>query len=208
MNHGDARIIGQTSKVAMCSMLDTAKIPMHDAIGFCPLIRLSCHKTFADRIERCDKMKRRNRKRRILKWMAVGLCALLVAGWIVNAYRNVAWGSSRWTLGVGGGRLIFGRLSFDDSSNLPLGWNAWRSDGQFEWWPEFQFDGRFNFVNIPIWMLLLATALATLWLWRHNHSAKLGCVNCGYNLTGNVSGVCPECGTNTDAHLKDRSADR
>jgi hypothetical protein len=21
------------------------------------------------------------------------------------------------------------------------------------------------------------------------------CINCGYNLTGNVSGVCPECGT-------------
>ncbi len=30
-------------------------------------------------------------------------------------------------------------------------------------------------------------------MWRRNTDAK-HCVQCGYNLTGNVSGICPECG--------------
>lgn len=31
---------------------------------------------------------------------------------------------------------------------------------------------------------------------RRRHRCRVGhCVKCGYNLTGNISGVCPECGT-------------
>jgi hypothetical protein len=30
--------------------------------------------------------------------------------------------------------------------------------------------------------------------WRRGQPGRLRCVTCGYNLTGNVSGVCPECG--------------
>ena len=34
---------------------------------------------------------------------------------------------------------------------------------------------------------------------RRYHRRKRGlCVRCGYNLTGNVSGVCPECGTRVE----------
>ena len=47
---------------------------------------------------------------------------------------------------------------------------------------------------------LLVTALATFILWgmeriRANQRRRRGhCRKCGYDLTGNVSGVCPECG--------------
>jgi predicted Zn-ribbon and HTH transcriptional regulator len=30
------------------------------------------------------------------------------------------------------------------------------------------------------------------------------CRNCGYNLTGNVSGICPECGTAVAARKQSR----
>ena len=30
---------------------------------------------------------------------------------------------------------------------------------------------------------------------KYTHGSVQSCANCGYNLTGNVSGVCPECGT-------------
>ncbi|MBN1511055.1 MAG: hypothetical protein JXB13_03495 [Phycisphaerae bacterium] len=39
--------------------------------------------------------------------------------------------------------------------------------------------------------------------WKRGH-----CVNCGYNLTGNVSGVCPECGTPIAREARSVSADR
>lgn len=30
---------------------------------------------------------------------------------------------------------------------------------------------------------------------RHKRTASNQCIDCGYDLTGNTSGVCPECGT-------------
>ena len=46
----------------------------------------------------------------------------------------------------------------------------------------------------------VVTLALYLWLYRRRirlgqHAAHGLCVHCGYNLTGNVSGVCPECGT-------------
>jgi hypothetical protein len=41
---------------------------------------------------------------------------------------------------------------------------------------------------------------------RRRRQRKGLCVRCGYNLTGNVSGVCPECGT--EAGKETASSDR
>jgi len=41
-----------------------------------------------------------------------------------------------------------------------------------------------------------AMALRGFWDARHRHPSGY-CSNCGYNLTGNTSGICPECGTPT-----------
>ena len=52
-------------------------------------------------------------------------------------------------------------------------------------------------VVVPLWIPLLLVAVPTgvLW-WRDRRRIPPGhCRQCGYNLTGNISGVCPECGT-------------
>jgi hypothetical protein len=52
-------------------------------------------------------------------------------------------------------------------------------------------------VVVEIWALFLLCAIPTalLW-WRERRLRRAGvCLECGYNLTGNVSGICPECGT-------------
>ena len=47
-------------------------------------------------------------------------------------------------------------------------------------------------------LLLAAFALEEWYFGRAPRRRRLGlCPNCGYNLTGNVSGICPECGTPT-----------
>lgn len=51
----------------------------------------------------------------------------------------------------------------------------------------------------PTWLVLLISLLSTtLWLLLVSRSQREpplgGCPGCGYNLTGNTSGVCPECG--------------
>ncbi len=52
---------------------------------------------------------------------------------------------------------------------------------------------------LPIWAPLLVIAVPTAMLfWRDRRRIAPGhCRKCDYNLRGNVSGVCPECGTPT-----------
>ncbi len=55
--------------------------------------------------------------------------------------------------------------------------------------------GYWRGVKLPIWIPLLGIAIPTAWLWwRDRRFPSDHCQNCGYNLTGNVSGRCPECG--------------
>jgi rubrerythrin len=46
--------------------------------------------------------------------------------------------------------------------------------------------------------------LPLIWIIRRlRQRPKVGCCTaCGYNLTGNTSGVCPECGTPSTAGVK------
>lgn len=61
-------------------------------------------------------------------------------------------------------------------------------------------------VAVPHWFVaVLSAALPGRWLWVWGRSRRrmlrqgLGlCARCGYNLTGNVSGTCSECGEPTD----------
>jgi len=53
---------------------------------------------------------------------------------------------------------------------------------------------------LPHWLICCGfVAVPAYWYWRprrKKHAEAVGqCLACGYNLTGNASGVCPECGT-------------
>ncbi|MCH7725448.1 MAG: hypothetical protein IH991_03040 [Planctomycetes bacterium] len=48
----------------------------------------------------------------------------------------------------------------------------------------------------PIWLLVVAVGFPTAFLWWRDRRPKAGfCKVCKYDLTCNVSGTCPECGT-------------
>ena len=70
-------------------------------------------------------------------------------------------------------------------------------------------------VVIPFWFALALTAiLPVIWIrrWsRHRRAEDDGmphCAKCDYNLTGNVSGICPECGTLIQSQAKQEEMDR
>lgn len=55
---------------------------------------------------------------------------------------------------------------------------------------------------LPLWMVALAVGGVTVIIaWRPLARSKGLCPICRYNLSGNVSGVCPECGTPVDPEL-------
>ncbi|HVP13633.1 MAG TPA: hypothetical protein VMV94_20835 [Phycisphaerae bacterium] len=51
-------------------------------------------------------------------------------------------------------------------------------------------------LRFPVWIFVLLAIFAVSWAaWRKHRRIPPGhCLKCSYNLTGNVSGICPECG--------------
>ena len=67
-------------------------------------------------------------------------------------------------------------------------------------------------LTVPYWFLCaIAAVLPAIWLrryWRDRRVPSDGmprCAKCEYNLTGNVSGICPECGTAIPAEVAGKS---
>ena len=55
-------------------------------------------------------------------------------------------------------------------------------------------------VRFPTWAPTTVVGAALVWMGvsryrRRRRRTQCHCVSCGYNLTGNISGKCPECGT-------------
>jgi hypothetical protein len=48
---------------------------------------------------------------------------------------------------------------------------------------------------LPLWPAIMLFAIPAVWLWIIGRRGPPGaCRKCGYDMTGNTSGVCPECG--------------
>jgi hypothetical protein len=78
-------------------------------------------------------------------------------------------------------------------------WSVWpipsRTYGFQSWqWRWDSWERRFV---IPFWLLLFAGVSTTALSWGLSRRGRRRghCIECGYCLTGNSSGVCPECGT-------------
>ncbi|GMU84537.1 MAG: hypothetical protein AMXMBFR47_44060 [Planctomycetota bacterium] len=119
-----------------------------------------------------------------------------------------------WVVGVGGGSLV---VMWRGYSPVPGAETAWWPSlvvGNFEQgqsaavtWSAyglrpryFRLAGSNGFVTVPLWMFFVAFAVmaGALW-WSHLRRPGAGaCKHCGYDLTGNVSGRCPECGVGVE----------
>jgi hypothetical protein len=152
-------------------------------------------------------MTRPGRKGRILKWAGLAtslLIALLFAGSIL--FEVSYYPANRdWGLWLGGGWLLVNTWPRGEGDNSPfhnaVGWEYERRT--IEYFSEWRIRKASGFAGqclvIPLWPILLSICVltATLW-WLDRRRIPPGhCRRCGYNLTGNVSGVCPECGETT-----------
>ena len=156
-------------------------------------------------------MRRRRRIRRVLKWAGVAALAVIIAANIFSAWWEIDWISpyhDRWI------SCANGTVSAEFMAGAPRGevffildttpgWAFERtSKARMTWRPSFQ-KVRASFrpvevwtIVVPLWMpfLILAAPTGLLW-WLDRPPPRGHCQQCGYDLTGNVSGRCPECGT-------------
>ena len=115
-------------------------------------------------------------------------------------------------LAIEAGGLTYGKahlllpLRRDFNENVS-GVSIVRTEGPWQWRSYYKpharlwFGQRFLWIQppvivfVPCWIPFLFLALPTAMLfWRDRRFRPGHCKNCGYDLTGNVSGVCPECG--------------
>ena len=132
-------------------------------------------------------------------WTGLAVCVLLLSVDVASIWWYVSW--NRRELGrdwiVGGGQIQMLWTPRSRTSYGP-GWAVGRlANPGIEWWPEIWTDFLpATLVAIPLWIPLVAVAIPTGFLWRRERKRPRPghCRSCRYNLTGNVSGVCPECG--------------
>jgi predicted Zn-ribbon and HTH transcriptional regulator len=156
-------------------------------------------------------MRRRPQLRRVLKWSGTALGLSVLVAFAVSDGRPI-WLSGSDDPNVSkslvfclrNGSVSVGKweqMSAQEYANSTL--DDFLDVRNLGWWPSpYQLGAgrwRCRLVAVPFWIPALAvvTSIAVLWYpdlrtWLHHPPGH--CKACGYDLTGNESGACPECG--------------
>lgn len=159
----------------------------------------------------CRHMRTNSRRIRFGRRAILLMMSLLVAAWIVSLFERVCVTHSSGEVFINLGRVVIWQYSFDAYGPDGLRCSAGRSSLSFI--PSAYTLGlclpQINFymprsvtITIPFWFLLLLTSLPIPLLWRRTARLPGHCRKCGYDLTGNESGRCPECGTRSPIELQ------
>ncbi len=153
--------------------------------------------------------KLRQRLRGTCKWGGVALCVLLCALWLMTGwwtwivYRHPA-DEVGMILYVNYGGLALRRTSSPYSPKFfgqAEGITSDRHGLRWTWNVYGEWDSLNDWnVRIPFWVPFLLIALPTGYLFWSDHRRRMRagcCEKCGYDLTGNTTGRCPECGMMT-----------
>ena len=129
---------------------------------------------------------------RIGKWKGLVACVVLLLGWVISLVCVTGYWGHRNRVMVISGMISVQRGGVPSNAF----WFAYRDLNGPSWLPTVSRGlGNGTSVGLPIWIPFLLIALPTAYLfWRDRRPPRGHCRECGYNLTGNVSGVCPECG--------------
>jgi len=131
---------------------------------------------------------------RVLRLVGVCFCWVCVAAVIVSFVFPFAYIGMTGGAGLSAGHVCIALGQFAG----PYGFRALPLLQADDWWDVYQttihLGSRVSCKSLWLFLLgaILITGSATLVLrfWREPGR----CRRCGYDLTGNVSGVCPECG--------------
>jgi hypothetical protein len=132
------------------------------------------------------------------QWLGLVACLGAIAAWYSGANRWGLYCDGRRVFMVSptGFSVITGRGRHE--STIPPGWHI--GESRVSWFfRQHMYVARAGRTDIflPAWLVLSIVAVPTGLAWildRRRRVPPGGCTNCGYDLTGNVSGRCPECG--------------
>ena len=154
-----------------------------------------------------------SRARRIAKWIGLVVCVVFAVAWVVSFAVMFGYHSDRpgrsTIIGVLSGSLLLVTVISDSlDQEASEGWSVGSAPPIDILWlpgmdsrPPLMGSGGTATMNtsvLPLWIPALLTAIPTFILWRRDRRHPPGhCKKCGYDLTGNMSGACSECGRAT-----------
>jgi len=169
--------------------------------------------------EQCKDVRERSPRRGVAVVFII-LALAVLAAWRASFYWRIAaelvpYEGCRWYLDLLSGDCNISYLRFETDTPAPaelaILYYPMRIDPDVDysslfWVTTSDDDGRLDSLSmsVPLWavsvILLLQPVLVGYRLAVRKHRARTGkCVGCGYDLRGNVSKRCPECGrTYTD----------
>lgn len=130
----------------------------------------------------------RPRRRRWLLWLWLAACCVPLAAYYPHAGYVCKW--PLLLIGTDFGGLILSTL--DQKTPYFVAYKR----GPVYLLPIVHISERFVF--LPVWLISACCISSGLLFRRLTRPRRSACARCGYDLTGNVSGICPECGRATD----------
>ena len=136
---------------------------------------------------------------RFLKWAGLAVCGLTLMAWAASG-QFTAWYNGRGLIGVGLARYAF-IVGIPSAAASREGYFLWNSQQtippEAHWLPLVSRTSGGSAVFIPFWLVLaVAGSVAALGCRRQGRRRPQAgrCPGCNYDLRGNTSGRCPECG--------------
>jgi hypothetical protein len=153
------------------------------------------------------------RPRRVVKWTGIALIATVGAAALLSGFVKVAWilpGHQVFQLIGGGISWFWPRGPFQIGSSMTGGsldvqWHPWCAN-LFGWRLSYGVSGALSEGWLPLWLPLVVLAAPTAWAWRADAHGHGLCPTCRYDLAGNTTGICPECGLATPQSQLDPAA--
>jgi len=156
-------------------------------------------------------MRRRTWLTWLLKRGGAAVVFLSVLAYCASYVWYVHWATSARECTIVSGWVIYSDVAWRRDPGFQCGWNFDRLSRHFQAWSTYAPSPAsgpvrtlgtylgFGF-EAPLWPALLVLFAAigvptAILSWRDRRLPPGHCRKCGYNLTGNVSGRCPECGT-------------
>jgi len=133
--------------------------------------------------------------------LCIAACALVMLVWALSFSRTLHVCTGWWMFELGNG--AFGVTRLGGHVKPQVAFSPSPSPDLIYWWPHYQYVGGGSRIYVdwwfalPVWVpLFFMVGICVLLLWKgRGRAGENDCQACGYDLTANVSGTCPECGT-------------